>query len=257
MDDVESGEIHRLLGHREITLKSDTEPAITAFRRRVEEMCKAEVATAEAVNGDRPSNGLIENTVMLREYASVLPCLVEHAGCILYRCQKDRDGRTLKDCTARNRHNNWSRFVEKVLAKQISIDPMNMSISHASSGFGLDCETTVQNVSFGKADDVFRAREIRRFEPQSRWDKDAVNGAIGVPVEVARRQVRSGQTRNPSGPNSSPAIATKRRQNSEGKHHKTTHRLFGATLRLECNEGQHGHTPTQIVAECGLKTASD
>ena len=157
-----------MLGHREITLKSDTEPAITAFRRRVEELCKAEVATAEAVNGDRPSNGLIENTVTLREYASVLPCLVEHAGCILYRCQKDCDGRTLKDCTARNRHNNWSRFVEKVLAKQISIDPMNMSISHASSGFGLDCETTVQNVSIRKADDVFRAREIRRFEPQSR-----------------------------------------------------------------------------------------
>ena len=36
-----------LLGHREITLKSDTEPAISAFRNRVAEMCKAEVATAE------------------------------------------------------------------------------------------------------------------------------------------------------------------------------------------------------------------
>ena len=32
-----------LLGYREITLKSDTEPAIIAFRFRVAEMCKSEV----------------------------------------------------------------------------------------------------------------------------------------------------------------------------------------------------------------------
>ena len=41
-----------LLGHREITLKSDTEPAIVAFRNRVAEMCKAEVTTEDAVKGD-------------------------------------------------------------------------------------------------------------------------------------------------------------------------------------------------------------
>ena len=40
-----------LLGYREIALKSDTEPAIIAFRNRVK--------------GDKPSNGLIDNSVML------------------------------------------------------------------------------------------------------------------------------------------------------------------------------------------------
>ena len=49
-----------LLGYREITLKSDTEPAIIAFRNRVAEMCKAEVATEDAVKGDKEPNGLIE-----------------------------------------------------------------------------------------------------------------------------------------------------------------------------------------------------
>ena len=34
-----------LLGYRKITSKSDTEPAIIAFRKRVAEMCKAEVTT--------------------------------------------------------------------------------------------------------------------------------------------------------------------------------------------------------------------
>ena len=38
-----------LLGYREITLKSDTEPAIIAFRNRVVEMCKAEVTKVDAV----------------------------------------------------------------------------------------------------------------------------------------------------------------------------------------------------------------
>ena len=50
-----------LLGYREITLKSDTEPAIIAFRNRVAEACKAEVTTEDARKGDKESNGLIEN----------------------------------------------------------------------------------------------------------------------------------------------------------------------------------------------------
>ena len=96
------------LGYREITLKSDTEPAIIAFRNRVAEMCKAEVTTEDKLKIDRESNGLIENAVMLirgiiriikchiesstqervSDESLILPWLVEHAGCILSRCQK-------------------------------------------------------------------------------------------------------------------------------------------------------------------------
>ena len=54
-----------LLVYREITLKSDTEPAVIAFRNHVAEMCKAEVTTEDAVEGDKESNGLIEKAVML------------------------------------------------------------------------------------------------------------------------------------------------------------------------------------------------
>ena len=52
-----------LLGYREITLISDTEPAIIAFRNRVAEMCKAGVTTEDTVKGHSESNGLIENAV--------------------------------------------------------------------------------------------------------------------------------------------------------------------------------------------------
>ena len=47
--------------HKEITLKSGTEPAIIAFRTRV----AAEVTSEDAVKGDEPSNGLVRNAVML------------------------------------------------------------------------------------------------------------------------------------------------------------------------------------------------
>ena len=59
------GKFIDLIGYRVITLKSDTEPAIIAFRNRVAEVCKAEVTTEDAVKGDKESNGLIENAVML------------------------------------------------------------------------------------------------------------------------------------------------------------------------------------------------
>ena len=102
------------LGYREVTLKSDTEYAIMAFRNRVAEVCRAEVTTEDAVKGDKESSGLIENAVMLvrgtirtikchlesrtqepiNDDSPVMPWLVEHAGCILSRCQKVRDGKT-------------------------------------------------------------------------------------------------------------------------------------------------------------------
>ena len=66
------------LGYREITLKSDTEPPIIAFRNREAEACKAKVTTDDAVKGDEESNGLIENAVMLiRGVVRTIKCHIE------------------------------------------------------------------------------------------------------------------------------------------------------------------------------------
>ena len=54
-----------LLGYREITLKSDTDAPITAFRNRVAEVYTAEVTTEDAVKGHEESKALIENAVVL------------------------------------------------------------------------------------------------------------------------------------------------------------------------------------------------
>ena len=50
---------------KEITSKTVIEPAIIASRNRVAENCNAAVTLEDAVKGDMPSNGLVENAVML------------------------------------------------------------------------------------------------------------------------------------------------------------------------------------------------
>ena len=68
-----------LLGYREITLKSDFRAcSVVAFRNRVAAMCKAEVTTQDAAEGDKESNGLIENAVMpLRGIIRTIKCHIE------------------------------------------------------------------------------------------------------------------------------------------------------------------------------------
>ena len=110
-----------LLGYREITLKSDAEPAIIAFRNRVAAMCKAEVTTEDAVKGDIESNGVIENAVtLLRGIIRTIKCHTEsrtrttqrRLACHtmfggahrMHPVKVVTEGRHRRDCTARSRH---------------------------------------------------------------------------------------------------------------------------------------------------------
>ena len=186
------------------TLKSDTEPAIVAFRNSIAAMCKAEVTTEDAVKGDNESNGLIENAVMLlrgiirtikchvesrtqqplSDDSPVLPWLVEHAGCILSRCQRGRDRRTpFERLHGEKPTQEFVPFGEKVLARQITKGPMNRMNPRYQYGIWLGIRNYSAECFIGKADGVFRAREIWRLEPelQDRWDTEAINSVIGVP----------------------------------------------------------------------------
>ena len=122
-------------------MKSDTERAIVAFRNRVAENYYAEVTLEDAVKRDELSNILVENAVMLLcgvirtikyrvqsctqeelpEDCPVLPWLVEHAGSILSRFQKGRDGRTpFERLHGTKLAQEFVPFREKVLARPIS-----------------------------------------------------------------------------------------------------------------------------------------
>ena len=134
------------LGYQEITLKSDTEQAMIAFRNRAAENCNVQVTSEDAVKGDKPSIGLVENAVMLlrgvirtikcrvesctqeelREDHPILPWLVEHAGSMLSKCQKGRDGRTpFERLHGKKPTREFVPFGEKVLARPISSEPLN------------------------------------------------------------------------------------------------------------------------------------
>ena len=71
-------------------------------------------------------------------------------------------------------------LVDKVLAKQVSADPMNRMNPRYEFGIWLGMRNNSAECFIGNVDGVFRAREIWRLEPQSRWDKEAVNNVIGV-----------------------------------------------------------------------------
>ena len=191
-----------LLGFREITLKSDTELEIVVFRNRVAEACKAEVTTEDAVKGDKESNGLIENAVMLirgiirtikchiesrtqepiSDDSLVTPWLVEHAGCILSRCQKGRDGKTpFERLHGKKPTQEFVPFGEKVLARRVTTEPMNRMNPRYQYGIWLGMRNNSAECFIGNAEGVFRAREVRRLEPRDRWDREAIRSVIGVP----------------------------------------------------------------------------
>ena len=237
-----------LLGYGEITLKSDTQPAIIAFRNRVTALCKAEVTTEHEVKGDKESNGLIENAVKplrgiirtikchiesrtqepLSDDWPVIPWLVEHARCILSRCQRGRDGRTpFERKHGKTPTQEFVPFGKKVLARQITTDPRNRNSAECF---------------IGNADGVFRAGEIRRLESHDRWDTEHINSVIGVPWRMTdgrwtldRPEVRVDPIPIPPLPFEGARIQGERitRQDIDE---------FGATIR--CNQGQQKSTST-------------
>ena len=71
-------------------------------------------------------------------------------------------------------------FGEKVLAKQVSTDPVNRMNPIYKSGHWLGMCNNSTECLIGTADGVVRARKVRRLEPQTIWDKEAVNNVIGV-----------------------------------------------------------------------------
>ena len=122
----------------------------------------------------------------LWEDSPILPWLVEHAGSMLSRCQKGRDGRTpLERLHGKKPTQEFVPFGEKVLARQNSSKPLIRMNPRCKFGVWLGVRNNSAECFAATAEGVFRAREVSRIEHQDRWDKEAINNVIGVPWRIA------------------------------------------------------------------------
>ena len=192
-------------GYKEITLKSDTEPAISSFRNRVAENCNAEVVLEDAVKGDKPSNGFgrKRSDVVARCHQNhQVPCGELHTRrtpkiildfavvggtCGEHFVQVPEGsrlvGRHLNDCMARKPTQEFVPFGEKVLARPTSSEQLNNT--RYKFGVWLGVRNNSAECFVETAEGVFRAREVRRIEHQNSWDKAAIGNLIVVPWRIA------------------------------------------------------------------------
>ena len=118
---------------------------------------------------------------------------VEHAGSILSRCQRGRDGRTPSErLHGKKPTQEFVPFGEKVLARPISSEPLNRMNPRYNFGVWLRVRNNRAECFVGTTEGVFRARKVRRTEHQDRWDKEAINNVIGVPWRLAGGEVDCG-----------------------------------------------------------------
>ena len=125
------------------------------------------------MKGDKESNGLIENAVMLiRGLVRTIKChiesrtqepisddspvtlwLVEHAGCILSRCQKGRDGKTpFERLHGKKPTQSFVPFGEKVLARRVTTEPLNRMNPRYQYGIWLGMRSNSAECFIGNAE---------------------------------------------------------------------------------------------------------
>ena len=160
-----------------------------------------------------------------------------------------------KDCTARNRHKSLSRFVRK---ESVGEEDLNRTREQNESQIQVRNlardEKNMAECFIGASHGVLRAREIRRLEPQSRWDREAINSVIGMPWMLAlvrwtmdKREVRVDPIPIPPVPF---AECKFRRKESQSKTSISSAPLWGVQVATRSKTGN------TVVAKCEWKNAS-
>ena len=91
----------------------------------------------------------------LADESPIMPWLVEHAGCILSRCQKGRDGKTpFERFHGKKPTQEFVPFGEKVLVKQVATDPMNRMNLRYKFGIWLGVRSNSAECLTGKSEFV-------------------------------------------------------------------------------------------------------
>ena len=83
---------------------------------------------------------------------------------------------------------------------------------------------------------AFKAREVRKLEPQSRWDKEAVNNVIGVPWRMTDSRWTGDTPETREDPIPVPPLPFEGARIQSGRITKQDIEKFGATVGCQgCN----------------------
>ena len=188
-------------GYKEITLKSDTEPAIIAleigwlriatqrsrWRTRSRETSfetdwskRGHVVARCHQNHQVPCGDLHTRRTprRLSDVAVVGGTREEH---LVQVPERSRRSDTIERLHGKKPTQEFVPFGEEVLARPISSEPLNRMTRRCKFGVWLGVRNNSTQCVVETTDSVFRAREVRRIEHQDRWDKETINNVIGVP----------------------------------------------------------------------------
>ena len=185
-----------LLGNNEITLKSDTEPAIVLFRNRVSENCRghtggcnqrrqafkrvgrkrSDVVARCHQNHQVPCGEESYTQEKLREDSPVLPWLVEHAGEHFVQVP---EGSRQSDAI---RKIAWQEANTRICSIQGEGAGKNEPSNRMNPRYKFGVWLGVRNKFRVLRGDGRRCiQSARGLEHHDRWDKEAINNVIGVP----------------------------------------------------------------------------
>jgi len=194
------------LGYKEVTLKSDTEPAMVALRGEIREKCQAEALEEDAGVGDHQSNGLIENAIRnirgvirtlklsvesnikekIADDSVVMAWIVEHSANLITTCSKGQDGRTAYERVHGKKPPQVMIPVgEKVMFQNLHQGRRQNKLEPKFEyGIWVGLRSGSPEVYVATESGVSRSRSIRRLPKEDCWDAELIKNITGTPWDL-------------------------------------------------------------------------
>ena len=192
-----------MLGHKELILKSDGEPAIHALKEAVKAERAERIVLERSPVSESRSNGLAENTIQLiqgqiramkhalesrlqtkiSESACILPWLVMHAAGILNRHRVGKDGFTAyRRLKGKEFRRPAAEFGEAVLYLKPGTAGVDKAVCRWEAGIWLGFVEDSGEIIVGTELGVMKAYQFKRLSSKAeRWNADKVMAVQGYP----------------------------------------------------------------------------
>ena len=194
------------LGHKELILKSDGEPAIVALKEAIKSERKERIIFETSPVAESKSNGAAENTVQqvqgqvrtikhalesrlrvrVPEAASVIPWMVMHAARCINRYRVGKDGRTAyRRVKGKEFRKPIAEFGESVMYLKPNSKGVDKLVCRWEKGVWLGVMDESGETIIGTSQGVVRCRDIKRIsDVEDRWNAERVLEVQGTPWQT-------------------------------------------------------------------------